>query len=271
MIKLKDLISEKSSSRAKIINSKAALNKLLTTTFSEAYKLDKISKVGLYRSVRNHVGDIAYLDPSKTERFSRDTNNFYTALLSIVPSWKNYPKRSFSVIALLSDDPLRAKNITNQYGGWMYQVIPKNGARFAVSNNKDAFGSFKNIFTRLGMDIDDLSMKIPRYLTTVLNHKDKYKTFDYNYNNILEVIKYWDDNITKEMVLADDLGYHMNATYFKEDIEKNFNGSWLDYFDGLLDPVKNGIQLMSIEGIYSLTNTTVEVWTDAPCLLVIDK
>ena len=85
----------------------------------------------IYRGVKlmsnevNH-NDVMLFNPKAIERKSANTNNFYTWIVDDLDSWKDYPKRSKSLICSNSTS-------TRAYGP-LYRVIPfKNANRFKIN------------------------------------------------------------------------------------------------------------------------------------------
>ena len=72
------------------------------------------------------------------------------------------------------------------------------------------------------------------------------------------------DKIPLEKLL--DVAENYLSRQMKEDLPKNFKGSWLEYLNGLYDPKVNGFQLESVKGAYSEPNSR-EMFTEANCLL----
>jgi hypothetical protein len=279
MIKLKHLISENDGTNEdphiKHLASDLQVKTLLNSYFSNAYKLKLINHVGIFRSVRSYRGDYFIVDRSKKERISRDTNNFYTVLMDILPSWKSYPKRSNSVIALvkLKDDVNQAKMDLSYYGDNLYYVFPKNGAKIAVANNTDIFSSFKLIDTRFETTLWNWNEGFSGFVVNFLK-KEQLISVDNGFtsSNINDFLNKLQKHVTKEK-FVEYLTYVGSWPFIsntRKDIEQNFNGDWVEYFDELLNPEKNGFKLVSIDDLQSVQSLTYgfEIWTDAPCLLL---
>jgi hypothetical protein len=73
---------------------------------------------------------IAVIDTTKSERKSKDTSNWYTLIIDNHPKYKNYPKRSKSLIC--------TNNIeTADEFGTPMAIIPFNDAKIGVVNAPD--------------------------------------------------------------------------------------------------------------------------------------
>ena len=126
MIKLKDMVKEyspdalkgKESIRRKPLTS-IETGKLFRTDFSQAY--DRRQEYTLLRFAEKGKAERELVTPTAQERTSKDANNLYTVLLGALPSWKGWPRRSFSLIASLRDVP---SEDNSGYGEWQYRVYP---------------------------------------------------------------------------------------------------------------------------------------------------
>jgi hypothetical protein len=76
---------------------------------------------------------VAIVDTTKSERKSQNTSNWYTLIIDNHPKYKNYPKRSQSLICV--NDIETAEG----YGAPM-AIIPFNSAKIGVVNYPDIWG-----------------------------------------------------------------------------------------------------------------------------------
>ena len=270
MIKLKHLISENKDPHITTIDNN--IDGLLKTDFSEAYQLKTNSKIGLYRAVRRYRGDSFIVDRSQLERTSRATSNFYTVLMDFVPSWKGYPKRSYSVIALATkNDEFHASEMIQQYGHFFYRVFPKNGAKVCVSPHTDAILAFGYIQHRLGMMLVEFDSYFDYAMKDCVEEGGGGKYSNLTTSTLGYAVEKWQKYVTKDLIINHferRKSHYIShwITSVIDDIQIHFNGDWIEYFDGLLDPIKNGFQLMNITDLKSMPSSS-EVWTDSKCLL----
>jgi hypothetical protein len=233
--------------------------------------------------LRDYRGSYFVVDRSKKERRSRDTNNFYTALIDILPSWSEYPKRSYSVIALAASIGISyydVQTLTEDYGKYCYRVFPKNGAKIAVANSSDAFTSFSNLDKRLRTGIATWTDEFPASMNKCLEKLDVQgheESYMYSLSDITGVIEKWQKYITKDVFLdylKNNRGWNCEPKIHEiriKDIEDNFHGDWMDYLNDLLDPSKNGFSLIGVDNLNScpsISSRSLEVWTDSHCLLI---
>ena len=84
--------------------------------------------------------DFYLIDPKKHDRKSANTQNYYTYIIDNSKDWKDFPKRSKSLICHGYDKELPYYD--------QYIVIPLNDANFGIANDDDLWTSFdliKNI------------------------------------------------------------------------------------------------------------------------------
>ncbi len=187
----------------------------------------------IYRAIKSSNDKYAFVRPNQFERESAYAEyNFYTLLLDNLLSWKNYPKRSKSVVCGSDLDM-----ISSRYGG-RYIVLPKNGSKIGVCPNYDIWFSFHELYIRHIENLDD-------------------------FNDVLHMI--WDNDIPKtyqEMVKQEIIKTGNIENHFSDyDDSENFVA---DYLNKILDPDDNGFEI--IKSGQSM-NDGCEVWTEGDCLL----
>ncbi len=279
MIKLKNIVGEirkvpAPSSRRREINHHM-VKRLLQTNYSEAFKSYQEGGATIRRNL-NIGGDSPYyfINPKSIERSSKEAKNFYTTLVSMLPSWKNYPKRTRSVIALTNTKP------PSDYGKFQYYIFPLNGAKLAVSSTDDFWYGGPYLRNRTGHSMITFTNSFPDFLGRAISMNDD--VIDGKIDNVLtkddiadvdektygEMISKLDSLLTMDVLkkLNPALFYSNEQTSFK-DVLANFKGSWEQYFDDLLNPESNEVHLKNITEI-SNTGGSHECWTDAPCVLI---
>jgi len=122
----------------------------------ELPEYEKIYRLAEKRRSKSRGAPVEYeiIVPRKSERSSKDSWNTYTVLLSKLPSWAGWPKRSHSVIFFVG-----SIKTDTQYGSHIYRLIPKNGAKIAVSTHHDileppAWPHMRQLLSRNGQFID---------------------------------------------------------------------------------------------------------------------
>lgn len=246
------------------------------TNYSDAINQFK-NKNLLYRTYSSFKGNFIKLNPEYSPRYAKDSNNIYTSLLEILPLWKNYPKRSFSVIfTTIKPDAY--------YGRHAYIVFPKNNAKLAVCREHDCWISFKFLMQSGLGQLDDLNGSLlyifeKLYDVNVLKFKtitspdlkqllsqfnekiesSSVNTFKSSLKNLYDriVSKYF--SYTKE--------YIKNIINY---IDENKSFNWISYLDYLLDPVKNNVVLTDINN-KSLYMSYREGWTESEVILIYES
>ena len=120
--------------------------KIINTKCKDAFWMIH-SNTPFYRGDPNVPNDVeelgfAIADPSKTERKSANTTNYYTVILDNIPSMAEYPKRSKSFICTTSH--LKARDFARQ--STPYIIIPFDNVDIGVVNSGDLWD----------MSLDDL-------------------------------------------------------------------------------------------------------------------
>jgi hypothetical protein len=98
-------------------------------------------------------GGLAIVDPTQTVRMSENTSNFYTMLMSNLPSWKDWPRRNRSFIC--STEESKAAGHAIDYGkpsatfnsqseNQTYVIIPCNGSKIGEVGEADIWGTRVN-------------------------------------------------------------------------------------------------------------------------------
>jgi hypothetical protein len=136
------------------------------------------------------TGDVLLVEPSKYERYSANTFNYYTLMIDNFPEWQKYPKRSKSIIC--STNPIYAE----AFGENLYKVFPIDGARIGVCPNSDIWP------TNIGgkAQLSDLVEAIDDLLIIFYNnilHEAKPELIDRDYNKFKKAMELIDKNFEK--------------------------------------------------------------------------
>lgn len=185
------------------------------------------------------------VDPTKfSERESPNAiNNYYNLLLSNLPSWSKYPKRNKSIVASTNS------KYASHYGD-LYFVLPVDNTKMGLCPENDLWMSFG----KSGVPIlDDLN----RILTNVVGDRID------NWRELKEALMqaYFDE--TEDFNYVQDL-FEQHGCDVKIQPGKEIN-NWLDLVENILEPDRNGFDLINIRKSYPLNK---EVWFDSPCILV---
>ena len=266
IIKLSQLILEDRRSRQ--FRRPLFMNALTRGKFKSAYN-QYLEGNAIYRGLR---GSATYpywiVNPAKSYRVSRNTNNFYTGLLDKLPAWKDYPKRSRSIIC--SSNPAYCESYGN-----VVVVLPVNGAKIGVCPEEDIWGSFrKTVYDRLGLksmgEFNNFFVGALEKINHTLGELARGLTED-NYDLFMKRM----DAEVPPYVLSNSIQKLYDREWYEDAVKKttidlvqNQTAGWEDYFNKLLDPKTNGFQIQPIETFH--VRYVHEVWTDATSLLISD-
>ena len=275
-MRLKQYLTEGRSKKISSIEVKHILN----TKCKQAVKMFKEGNV-IYRGIENATDTYSLATPSKFTRKSVNTYNYYTLINDNSPAWKEYPKRSKSIICS-----------TNKYSaegfGYVYVVFPFDNAKIGVCPDMDYWTSFPflsvnteilnmmefNEHLRYLFDIQQIK-RFAGDISKVKTYKDLQKMF-YKFDKF---VKIQDD---KEIEKAKQKADRNNIDFVMPDksptvqaIIKEHNLKLLKKYDDfmnmekylryLLEPDKNYFRLSKIKD--KLPNNH-EVWTDADSVLI---
>lgn len=274
MIRLKPLIKESlnSSLNDKFdIDRKKAVELLSSKASVSWYK--HLEEYRIFRGVPTQsTNPFKFVSPSKTYRKAKNTLNIVNSILDVIPSWKDWPKRSRSLIG-------SSKKGAAEWYGKVFQVFPLNGAKIGICSDFDFWQSFSKLDDRLGGDdIDDLNWKMQtlfKYMG-VISSNDKEVSYGESKNNEPSDFLKFVSVLNKKTKEAGNTKFLLDVsqTFSKlndiiNDMMNQYNGNdWLEYFDNLFNPEENGFRLISIQEYSLLDNQRHEVWTDSDCLLM---
>jgi hypothetical protein len=205
--------------------------KYITTDFSESWNQYLKGNI-IYRGERNIENNISYVIPGS--RYSQNTSNHYTELFSeILPSWKDFPKRNHSVICTTD------YNKSNNYGGKVYVILPKNGTKIGVCSESDIWYSFPLFNNEIHSDDMNLSF-FAHTISCIVDKlygfgKDIFmesfmKFFLEDFKNHKKI------DITSRISLVTDC---YELLYENKD-------NLFEFFNYVFDPYKNGFKLLTI-------------------------
>lgn len=202
---------------------------------------------------------ILYSVPSEFNRKSANTRNYATLMIDNFPNWKEYPKRSKSLICTTDTFTARA------YGQQAYRVLPHNGGKIGICPNRDIWMSFKTLY-RHGFYLNNFNEQLNEIVDTFTGHQlggDNFNQLCNQLNHLDAFLKTPQGKIAFEEL--DEYTFPLIS------LLKNRNGkSLLEFFQELLDPNTNNFELKTTSTFQENENS--EVWTDAPCLLIaVDK
>jgi len=203
----------------------------------------------IYRGVYNN-NDFLYINPKQGSlRKSANTSNYYTLLMDNNSEWKNYPKRSQSIICSTSG------SIASTYGV-LFIVLPYDNGKIGVCPSDDLWSSFSNSEIFLSL----FNRKLKK-LFTYLNIPFK--------DDSIESIRNAFNEFDKEVNENEDYFFEILS---KSDVSSEWIREYIDFFDMdefiryKLDPKRNGFKLVKSGDQIKCKNC--EVWTDSRSILL---
>jgi hypothetical protein len=218
------------------------------------------------------------MDPKKFVRKPPTTENYYNVIIDNSDNWKDYPKRSRSIMT----HTLESK--TKMYGNKVYRVIPlRENAKCAFVEN-DYWVAFQDLFDAWPFGRIESLNDFNKNLAGAFNLKSKNYTSD----KLKQLLRSSNFNNKNLSIYKPD-----SVSEYKErilEIEKKY-GSFYDWIDMQMAPEKaeaiglfNYNNIYHIEGTYNTEYLSLqdhnrspftalhgyEVWTDEKCLLVDD-
>lgn len=225
----------------------------------------------IYRGVFRGSGNVNFdtvqvAYPSKVGRVSANTSNEYTVLMSGLPSWKNYPKRSHSFICSTSYET--AMTYASTKAG-LYAVVLPESFRLGVCADGDIWESFLYMNEQLGIEIVDSAGDAFNYMITKITGFDADRnTTIYDLQSAFQ--KFQDFVMERNRDLS-DTPYADNrlAQYIAARLRKNApQGQAFQILAKLVEPTINGFELVTNVRNLATLPEDAEVWTDSECLLV---
>lgn len=207
-------------------------------------------------NINNNPNDIFIIDPKEYERKSAYTSNLYTYLIDNSEKWKDYPKRSKSLIC----NTMEGENY-----GKIYRVIPlEKNSNWGISSVLDFWLSFP-ILREINLNtLENFNEFIIKYgfdfhYTSFLTKENFFKTLEeWGKKLIQEKIINTNDNVDQNIlkIIQQNL---INDINVRETLE-----SWLN-------PDDNDFKHMEYQEFNKdkdFHSQQLEIWTDAKCLLI---
>jgi hypothetical protein len=223
----------------------------------------------LYRGLYKPAGNYALVDPKsgKPRKSAYATYNYYTLFIDNLPSWRQYPKRSESLICTTS----YTKAVQYTYDNNPYIVFPYDNAKLAVAPTDDIFTSFKIYHDNTYNLIFGTGREFNEFLEWFFDKITGIDDASSNWNRLKKAMNIFDKE-WKTGEAKEDIENTYNSTYTRhlyESIvsffEDNYKGNMLKMFDKLLNPDYNGFRLT--KKISQIPDDR-EVWTDSKCLMI---
>ena len=262
MISFKQFLSEKSSDEANLyVAPRMDAQEVIDWCEKNAPKFlanVKSRKIRIYRGAELQLGVI---DTNKFNRRSANTVNYYTLWLDNSAKWKEYPKRSKSLICA------NALHVAESFGD-THWVIPKDINLVGECSSDDFWNSFK-FEEELDLPITaDFGPDDIMDFTDSLFHQSKIyePAVEKEYPSLLDALKKCDIEVLK------DYEKNIKVSKWYRDIMRAILDNEHDFknmaevFDFLFDPTKNDFKVTTA-GMLA-TSTIKEFWIQGQCALI---
>ena len=203
--------------------------------------LDNARKGNIIYRGSNAGFDALIVSPSQSKKPRKSAyvgSNYYTLLMDNLPSWKQYPKRSQSIICTTDI------NKSDDYGE-IYIVLPKDGSRIGVCSDGDIFDSFRYLFREVRM----FSMRAFSKSMVELSSLLGLGKSDYSWKGMIKMFK-----------TIDTLGSMATNEWYSDLL----GGDTLKKMDEMMHPKKNKFTLKKSGDILPHSR---EVWTDGESVM----
>ena len=268
MIKLKSIITESiptdDTIKSRSVDISREQTKLLLQRKSSSAWKRHLEEYRIFRGINGSNNPYKFISPFKTKREARNTLNIVNSFLDIIPSWKNWPKRSNSIICSSSS------LIAGCYGT-VFQVFPFDGSKIGICSQSDFWESFPVVSERFPKnDIDSINHTLSNLYITF---KLKINSQKFTTKQAKQLIDYLNKKTSSNEGIK--FLYSMrdfSNKYVREMLLDMINfykgGDWIEYFDDLFNPEKNNFKLATIEEYSQLDIPRREVWTDSNSLMI---
>lgn len=201
----------------------------------------------IYRGIELIPDTILVSDPKLVKRDSVGLKrNYYMMHLDNSKNWEKFPKRSNSLICTTSQAEAA-------FWGRVFNVIPFDGAKFAVINQSDIWNlSYKILPTSSLKSITDIF----KYIEDTYYNK-KVNT----YSELLKFYKFIEKNYKSFKM------YDINMERMFKEYEK-YNTSFFEFMEIVYHPKNVNTKLIRYNNNYKHGKERNEMWTNSKCILV---
>ena len=150
----------------------------------------------IYRGDKEWIKPYLHMNTTQSTRKSDNHSNYYTELIDTLPSFKNFPKRSKSIIA----SPSKSKS--KPYGD-LYKIYPYDNAKVGICKGKDIWDTTINLWGK-------------KLSIATLN--SFFSQIGIPQTNVLAELKAFDEKIKEDSKEFRKLAFSLNA-YFHDEAE----------------------------------------------------
>lgn len=192
-------------------------------------------------------------DTSLMNRISNDTNNYYNVWIDNAPAWKDYPKRSKSLICTSASFAARSY-------GTLHLIIPADTCKIGICPNYDIWDSFYKL-TEFGItSIKKLDFILGQLINSIESGSELASS---NYQVFEEFLK----KINLEW-LEDKTFMYRIADIIRGALEKSNCNNLYEFMAEYLTPEKNDFRVTEGRNYDLSNNDNNEVWIQGGCALI---
>lgn len=199
-----------------------------------------------------HDAILGITNTNEGNRISASNPNYYTLWIDNAPAWKDYPKRTKSLICSTSES-------TAENYGWLCLVIPADTCKIGICPTLDIWSSFEDI-----QNLGALTFTIRKILNFFFS-ESKVTGANRDYNQLVTLLKDIDKSKLEQYAKTlPDQG----ARTIKDDlIDQIGSGNMFTLLQNLLDPDENGFSKASPAKFSDILDNH-EIWIQGTCALI---
>lgn len=213
----------------------------------------------LYRGQPN-LGKLVFTDPTRYKRNSIEDTNLHLELMDNLPSWKDYPKYSRSVIGISSYRTASSYSFADN--STTYEIIPYDNTKIGICPSSAIWSSFGNSWGQ--------RIYSTKYFLEELKIEEEWINSDgETIKTKLESIK----SFTSKIFESDYANNFLHEVSLITGIDvSNITGEDCYNFinDYFFNPEKNYFKLLNYTKGFKITPNR-QIWTSGPVLLIETK
>jgi len=249
-MRLQSFISESKEGRTKVVNMDEAAQ-IIKKNCRKAWRRFTEDKQGLFRGHVSIRSDFGYVEPSKFNRKSANTDNHYTLWIDNSKQWSKFPKRSQSLIC--------SSSLDGAYGTMdeRYLVLPYDNSSIGLCPASDFWDSFKGYYTTIA----DVNYELSELYNRLIGEK-KYIAKDWNTlrDSVMRIDEMWANMNSDARIEFFNKTSNQLLTYMVD-----HDKSCSEMLNEILKPYK--FKLIVAGGALP-KNDDRECWTDGNSILV---
>lgn len=215
----------------------------------------------LWRGMGKHVSGI--IDTNAFNRKSANTYNYYTLWMDNHPSWKDYPKRSKSLICTTSYE------VASGYGA-VKLIIPADKNTVGVCASDDLWGAFRHLSTLVGSPTHETSLNtVVMMVHRAIQYQfgaEMTEEAQNKYDVMIECLRAITPKTIRDIQVDDEYaGKKLNN--LADILSRNNMNTLYELFEKGLTPTANGFNVIPAHMSYKIDDD-IEVWVQGECAVI---